>query len=344
MNRIKTALISVWDKTNIVDFAQFLVKQKIKILSTGGTKRILQQNGIDVISISEYTEQEEVMNGRVKTLHPKVFGGILADRNNDNHLTDLNNMKGYSIDLVVVNLYPFESEAIDKKLNLSDAIEYIDIGGPSMLRAAAKNYRNIIPICDVNDYDNFKNKYNNDDGVFTLEERLDFALKVFELTSKYDSLIYNYFLNNNESLNIDLFKDEDLRYGENPHQKSSFYLPKNEKKQWEQISGKKLSYNNYFDVEAAISIVYEFSHLSCSIIKHSNPCGFALGSNPKEAYLRAVTVDPISYFGGIVGLNREVNSDLANELVKPFLECIIAPSFSKSAIEILSQKKIGPLS
>ena len=339
MKKIKTALISVWDKTDIIEFAQFLVKHNIQILSTGGTKKVLEKNNIEVTPISEITNQKEIMNGRVKTLDPKIFGGILADRNNKNHIDDLEKMNSFCIDLVIVNLYPFKSEAIDKNLKILDSIEFIDIGGPSMLRAAAKNHENVIPICDSKDYTKFKNIYNNNDGRIPAKERLRFAAKVFKLTNSYDNLIYNYFSNQEESFSIHLDKDNDLRYGENPHQKSSFYLPDNESKQWKQISGKKLSYNNYFDIEAAISIVYEFSELSCSIIKHSNPCGFAFGSTPKEAYLRAVTVDPVSYFGGIVAFNYYVDSKVALELDKSFLECIVAPSFSKDAIEILSKKK-----
>jgi len=338
MKKINTALISVWDKTGVVDFAKFLSDQDIKIFSTGGTKKILEKNNIEVVSISEITDQKEVMNGRVKTLHPKIFGGILADRNNDSHIKDLEEMNSLCIDIVVVNLYPFKSEAVNKDLKISDAIEYIDIGGPSMLRAAAKNHENVIPLCCKEDYDKFKNYYLNNNGEISQKERMYFASKVFKLTNNYDELIYNY-LSGNESLNINLNKNENLRYGENPHQKSTFYLPNKESKQWNQISGKKLSYNNYFDIEAAISIVYEFSDLSCSIIKHSNPCGFAFGNTPKEAYLRAVTVDPISYFGGIVAFNHCVDSNVSLELDKSFLECIVAPEFTDNAIKILTKKK-----
>ena len=338
MKTIKTALISVWDKEGIIDFAKFLNDQGVKIISTGGTKKTLEENSIDVISISSITGQKEVMDGRVKTLHPKIFGGILADRDNNSHLKDLNEMNSLCIDVVVVNLYPFKSKAVDQKLDLKKAIEFIDIGGPSMLRAAAKNHENVIPICKTSDYDFFKEIYLNNNGLINSDYRRDFATKVFKLTNDYDSLIYNYF-SDDDSLKIDLYKKENLRYGENPHQSASFYLPQDKSKQWSQLSGKKLSYNNYFDIESAISIVYEFKDIACSIIKHSNPCGFAFGENSKNAYLNAVSVDPVSYFGGIVALNSEVNLDLANELTKSFLECIVAPSFSDDAKEVLIKKK-----
>ena len=201
MKKINTALISVWDKTGIVDFAKFLSDQDIKILSTGGTKKKLEKNNIDVVSISEITDQKEVMNGRVKTLHPKIFGGILADRNNDSHIKDLEEMNSLCIDIVAVNLYPFKSEAVNKELKIADAIEYIDIGGPSMLRAAAKNHENVVPLCCEEDYDKFKNYYIDNNGEIPQKERLYFASKVFKLTNNYDKLIYNY-LSDYESLNI----------------------------------------------------------------------------------------------------------------------------------------------
>ena len=191
MNKIKTALISVWDKTGIVDLAKFLDKNNIDIISTGGTKKILKENNINVISVTKLTKQKEVMDGRVKTLHPKIFGGILADRNNETHIDDLLEMGGKAIDLVVVNLYPFKSEAIDKNLSLDKAIEYIDIGGPSMLRAAAKNYKNIIPLCNPNQYDDFMISFNSNGGVIELDKRTDYASKVFKLAMNYNTDIFN---------------------------------------------------------------------------------------------------------------------------------------------------------
>ena len=341
MNKIKTALISVWDKTGIVDLAKFLNEKNIEIISTGGTKKILEDNGINVIPVSEVTKQKEVMNGRVKTLHPKIFGGILADRNNEKHLNDLLDMGGKTIDLVVVNLYPFKSEAIDKELSLDKAIEFIDIGGPSMLRAAAKNYQNIVPLCEPSQYPGFIESFNLNSGIIKLDQRIDYASSVFKLVANYNMDISNYFSKNDNSdrMFFDLNKVDDLRYGENPHQSASFYLPKDTSQDWKQHHGKQLSYNNYYDIETAFSIVNDFDEISCVIIKHSNPCGFSIGSSLKESYLLAVSTDPISYFGGIVAFNREVDLESAIEMNKSFLECIVAPSFSDVAFKELKKKK-----
>ena len=341
MNNIKTALISVWDKTGIIDLANFLTKNNIEIISTGGTKKILEENNINVTPVSEVTQQNEVMNGRVKTLHPKIFGGVLADRNNDDHMDDLLGMGGKAIDLVIVNLYPFKSEAIDKNLSLDKAIEYIDIGGPSMLRAAAKNYINVIPLCSPRQYNDFMVSFNSNAGLIDLDKRIAYASTVFKLVSNYNTDISNYFSKNENSdrILLDLLKVDDLRYGENPHQSASFYLPENVEKDWKQHHGKQLSYNNYYDIETANSIVNEFDDMACVIIKHSNPCGFSLGETLKQAYLSAVSTDPISYFGGIVAFNRELDLESAIELNKSFLECIVAPSFSNEALKELKKKK-----
>jgi len=341
MNKIKTALISVWDKTGIVDLAKFLDENNIEIISTGGTKKILEDNGINVTSVSDITKQKEVMNGRVKTLHPKIFGGILADRNNESHLNDLSDMGGKTLDIVVVNLYPFKSEAIDKDLSLDKAIEYIDIGGPSMLRAAAKNYQNIIPLCDPSQYSRFMESFSSNEGIIDLDERVDYASSVFKLAANYNMDISNYFSKNDNPSRIllDLNKVDDLRYGENPHQSASFYLPEDVKQDWKQHHGKQLSYNNYYDIETAYSIVNDFDDTSCVIIKHSNPCGFSTGNTLKEAYLLAVATDPVSYFGGIVAFNKKVDLESAIEINKSFLECIVAPSFSDDAFKELKKKK-----
>ena len=338
MNKIKTALISVWDKTNIIELAKFLNENNIEIISTGGTKKILEKNNINVTSVGDITNQKEVMNGRVKTLHPKIFGGILADRNNQNHINDLLNMKGKAIDLVIVNLYPFKSEAIDKKLDLDKAIEFIDIGGPSMLRAAAKNYKDIVPLCDPSQYNNFMKLFSLGNGKIQLNERIDYAKAVFNLVTNYNLDIANYF-SDNDNISLNLRKVDDLRYGENPHQKASFYLPDNLKQDWEKHHGKQLSYNNYYDIETAHSIVNDFEGIACVIIKHANPCGFSIGDSLKESYLSAVSTDPVSYFGGIVAFNRKVDIETAVELNKSFLECIVAPSFSNEAFIELKKKK-----
>ena len=342
----KKVLVSVWDKTGIVEFCRLLVEREFDILSTGGTKRTLEENNVPVSSVSDLTGFGSIMDGRVKTLHPKIFGGILADRNNPSHLSDLKSIESGEIDLVVVNLYPFAKEAVENNLPLEKAIEYIDIGGPSMLRAAAKNHKSVIPICDFNDYHNFINDYDNYEGRIPDDKRARYAAKIFNITSAYDSEITSYissFSNKEEELpsniNINVDKSINLRYGENPHQKASFYVSSDKEVGWEQIQGKQLSYNNYMDIDSALSIVRDFTNPSCSIIKHANPCGFAIGENNVDAFKRAVSCDPVSYFGGIVGFNGIVNPDLADLLTKPFLECIVAPEYHKESLEIFKSKK-----
>jgi len=341
---IKKALISVWDKEGVLELAEFLVKNEVEIISTGGTAKHLVENSIPVTKISKITGMDSVMNGRVKTLNPKIFGGILADRDNEEHLKDLSDLGAPTIDLIVVNLYPFVEEAVKKELPMKKAIEYIDIGGPSMLRAAAKNYHSVCVLSDVSDYSEFINKFDEEKKDIDLDWRKVNASKVFLRTSKYDSDIFNYFnRDNNENLpkahSISLIKKQDLRYGENPHQSGAFYTEANQSLDWTQYQGKDLSYNNYMDLQSAFDIVHEFNQPSCAIIKHSNPCGFATGSNLVEAYKRSVSCDPISYFGGIVSFNKEVCKNLSEKLIEPFLECIIAPSFSKDALEVLKKKK-----
>ncbi len=341
----KTALISVWDKTGIVEFAKSLTDRDYEILSTGGTKKLLEENNVKVTSVSDLTGFGAIMDGRVKTLHPKVFGGILADRKNQTHMNDLIKIDSKIIDLVVVNLYPFVNEAADKNLPIDKAIEFIDIGGPSMLRASAKNHESVIPICDPEDYNSFINELDESNGEISIETRKDYAIKVFNITSNYDCQIATYLssFNNDESspnnININVIKNSELRYGENPHQKAAFYISADKNDSWVQLQGKQLSYNNYTDIESAISIVKDFDDLSCSIIKHANPCGFATGRNNIEAFERAVSSDPISYFGGIIGFNHKVDSKTAEKLVEPFLECVVAPDFDDNSLEIFKKKK-----
>jgi phosphoribosylaminoimidazolecarboxamide formyltransferase/IMP cyclohydrolase len=339
---LKKALISVWDKNNVVELAKFLINQEFEIISTGGTKKILIENGIKVTSISEVTNFNEIMNGRVKTLHPKIFGGLLADRSNDQHLKDLKSINSSLIDLVVVNLYPFEEMASKKNMSLNKLIEYIDVGGPSMLRAAAKNYKSVITLSNPNMYEDFMIEYSKSKGDISSKKRKEYAKNVFLETSKYDSIIFNEFSKDDnkmsDSLNINLSKDFDLRYGENPHQLASFYNDKTNSS-FKQLSGKKLSYNNFFDIETSIRIVGDFKENCCCIIKHSNPCGFALGQNLIDCFETAVSCDPVSYFGGIVGFNRKINSKIAKKLIEPFLECIVCPDIDNEALEILKMKK-----
>lgn len=340
---MKRALISVWNKEKIVDLAKFLIDQDFEIISTGGTKKILLDNNINVTSISDVTSFNEIMDGRVKTLHPKIFGGLLADRNNHHHMKDLESIKSSVIDLVVVNLYPFEEMSSKKNMNLDKLIEYIDVGGPSMLRAAAKNYKSVITLSNPNMYENFMIEYSKTKGNIDVSKRRNYAKHVFLETSKYDSIIFSEFSKDNkhilgESLNINLSKDFDLRYGENPHQKSSFYTDKTTSS-FKQLSGKKLSYNNFFDIETSIRIVKDFNKSCCCIIKHSNPCGFSIGANLTDCFERAVSCDPISYFGGIVGFNKKIDHKIAKKLIEPFLECIVCPDIDNDALEILKMKK-----
>ncbi len=340
---MKKALISVWNKDNIVELGKFLVKNDFEIISTGGTKKILEDNNIKVTSVSEITNFNEIMNGRVKTLHPNLFGGILADKNNDNHLRDLSSINASVIDLVVVNLYPFEEMSNASNLSLDKLIEYIDVGGPSMLRAAGKNFQSVITLCSPCMYEDFMIEFSKNSGKFDYDTRKRYARRVFLETSKYDSIIYSQFSDIDdkklpESLNINLSKNFDLRYGENPHQFSSFYTDK-DSSIFKQLSGKKLSYNNFFDIETSIRIVNEFDETCCCIIKHSNPCGFAIGDNLVQSFKRAVSCDPISYFGGIVGFNRKITPDIAKKLIEPFLECIVCPEIDAAALQILKMKK-----
>ena len=347
MNKIKRALISVWNKDGIVELAKFLFKNNIEIVSTGGTKKVIEESGVPVISVMEITKQKEIMDGRVKTLHPLIFGGILADRNNKNHILDLKTLDCEMFDLIVINLYPFKEEAINKKLELKKAIEYIDIGGPSLLRASAKNYQHVVPLSNPSQYNLFINEY-NENGVISLNSRINYASSVFSLVGNYNQEISSYFKNakvkeeNNKNFlhNNENYNETNLRYGENPHQDATFYNLKDQSPVINQLHGKELSYNNYFDLESAITIVYEFEENVCVIIKHANPCGFGLSNiNNKEAYLNAVSTDPISYFGGIVAFNTSVDSSVANEMSKSFLECIVAPAFSENALKILTRKK-----
>jgi len=336
----KKAIISVWDKTGIIELAKFLYSQKFEIISTGGTAKKIDNAGIPVTKVSSLTNQKEIMNGRVKTLHPNIFSGILVDRNNKSHIKDLKNINSSPIDLVIINLYPFQEEAINKKLDIAKSIEFIDIGGPSLLRAASKNYKFTIPLCRPEQYSSFIESYKNNNGFFRDKERIKYATEVFKLTSKYDSLIADYFnKNDSNKMNISYVENSKLRYGENPHQNAKFYLEENQKLLWNQLQGKELSYNNYFDIESAINIVFEFGGYSCSIIKHSNPCGFGVGLNNLEAYKNAVSTDPVSFFGGIVGFSNNVDGEVAIEMSKSFLECIVAPFFTDEARNILNKKK-----
>ena len=338
----KRALISVFDKTGILEFAKFLDKKGVEIISTGGTYKYLKENGLTVLDVSEVTNFKEMLDGRVKTLHPNIHGGILAIRDNDEHMETIKNEGIETIDFVVVNLYPFFKEVQTDK-TFDEKIEFIDIGGPTMLRSAAKSFKDVTVICNIEDYEKVMQEIeNNGDVTFETKKRL--AGKVFNLTSAYDAAISNFLLKDEypNYLSMSYEKKFDLRYGENPHQSSAYYVSTTESgsmKDFEQLNGKELSFNNIRDMDIAWKVVGEFEEPAACAIKHSTPCGVAVADNIYTAYTKAHDCDPVSIFGGIVALNKEVDSKTADELKKIFLEIVIAPSFTNEALEILKSKK-----
>jgi len=341
----KRALISVSDKTGIVDFARELATLGYEIVSTGGTAKTLKENGVDVTYISKVTGFPEILDGRVKTLHPKVHGGILA-RRTQKHLQELEQNGIIPIDVVAVNLYPFKETVSRPNVTLDEAVENIDIGGPAMIRAAAKNYRYVIVVVDPARYGEIIAVLKG--GKVSEEYRFKLALEAFLHTAEYDRYIADYFakLAGREKFGrtFSIFGEriQNLRYGENPHQKAAFYRDETAGPGTvagaKQHQGKELSFNNIIDVEAALSAVREFEEPAAVVIKHTNPCGVAVGRKLREAYERALNADPVSAFGGIVGLNREVDADTASKLTEIFLEAVIAPAFKPEALEILASK------
>ncbi len=344
---MKRALISVFDKTGIVDFAKSLDAMGWEIISTGGTSKTLKAEGIKVMDISDLTKFPECFDGRVKTLHPNVEGGILAIRDNDNHKKQMAELGVEPIDIVVCNLYPFKQTILKPGVSHEEIIENIDIGGPTMIRAAAKNYKFVTVITDPEDYNLVINELKAK-GDTSAETKEMLAAKVFIHTSHYDALIAGYF---SEKLNIKYpktitltyEKKQDLRYGENPHQSAAFYTSV---KGTEgtltaaiQLHGKELSYNNIGDTDGALETLKEFDEPTIVAAKHANPCGVGSASTLVEAYRRAYEADPVSIFGGIVAANREIDAATATEMAKIFLEVVVAPSFSKEALEILTKKK-----
>lgn len=338
---MKRALISVSDKTNLVPFVKGLVGNNYQIISTGGTKLYLEEHGIKVISVEEVTSSPEILDGRVKTLHPNIHGAILCDRSNESHLMQIEELNIELIDLVVVNLYPF-IETISSNCTIEEAIEKIDIGGPSMLRSAAKNFKNVCVVCDYNDYDNILDELLNN-GEISITTRSTLSAKAFRHTAKYDSYIANYLSEDvNESLTVSYDLAYELRYGENPHQSAQFYQDNSTSFSLANaniLHGKKLSYNNLLDASAALNIVKEFEECVVVAIKHTNPCGVGIDSNIYDAYIKAYNADSVSIFGGIVASNKCITKEVALEMSKIFLEIIIAPDFDDDALEILKQKK-----
>jgi phosphoribosylaminoimidazolecarboxamide formyltransferase / IMP cyclohydrolase len=409
LRKIRRALISVSDKTKIVEFAAGLSEMGAQIISTGGTARILSEAGIEVTEVSEITGFPEMMDGRVKTLHPKIHGAFLALRDNDAHVHEMKNHGIEPIDLVVVNLYPFQKTIESEDVSLAEAVEQIDIGGPAMIRSAAKNWRDVAVVTDARIYDQILREMRESDGSLTLETRRALAALAFSKTSHYDLIISGFLIEqlsddefdyieelhpaadspifelfdeefedfddieefdfedeikdissgngspaffadteviNNSGmpkfLEDSLEKADDLRYGENPHQKAALYLSDAETGGVafaEQLHGKEMSYNNYLDADAAWQLVLEFEELACAIIKHTNPSGVGVGENNLQAYRRALATDPVSAFGGIVAFNRRVEGEEAEAVNEIFTEVVIAPEFSDAALEIFKKKK-----
>jgi phosphoribosylaminoimidazolecarboxamide formyltransferase/IMP cyclohydrolase len=349
---IRRALLSVSDKTGIVEFAQFLATQQVEILSTGGTARLLKDNHIDVIEVSDYTGQPEIMDGRVKTLHPKIHGGLLGRRDQDQQVMTAQNIQ--PIDMLVVNLYPFTQTIEQEDCTLEQAIEQIDIGGPAMLRAAAKNHRDVCVVVDSQRYSNIMAEMQQHSGQLPHSTRFDLAVTAFEHTAEYDGMIANYLgslcsAKDEEqdlfprTLNLQMRKKQSLRYGENSHQSAAFYVENAIQEASvataEQFQGKTLSFNNIADTDAALECVKEFDTPACVIVKHANPCGVALGNDMHQAYQQAYKTDPTSAFGGIIAFNQTLDEITAKAIIaQQFVEVIIAPEISQEAAKVLAEK------
>ncbi|MCC8097331.1 MAG: bifunctional phosphoribosylaminoimidazolecarboxamide formyltransferase/IMP cyclohydrolase [Eubacterium sp.] len=344
----KRALLSVSDKTGIVEFAKALSELGLEIVSTGGTYKTLKENGVEVTGIESVTGFPECLDGRVKTLHPKIHAGILAMRDNPDHMKQVEDLGVTLIDVVAVNLYPFKQTILKEGTTLPEAIENIDIGGPSMIRAAAKNYKDVAVVTDPADYDKIIEEYKQNSGV-SAETKFYLAAKVFNHTAHYDTLIANYLKDKAglpkypDTISLTFEKVQDMRYGENPHQSAAFYKEVGDNRGLltgiNQLHGKELSFNNINDTHGALELLKEYDEPTVVACKHSNPCGVACGKDIYEAYTKAYATDPVSIFGGIVVANREIDEKTAEEISKIFLEIVLAPSFSEKAFEILSRKK-----
>ncbi|HDR1856571.1 TPA: bifunctional phosphoribosylaminoimidazolecarboxamide formyltransferase/IMP cyclohydrolase [Pasteurella multocida] len=358
---IRQALLSVSDKTGIVEFAQALVQRGVKLLSTGGTAKLLADHGLAVTEVSDYTGFPEMMDGRVKTLHPKVHGGILGRRGTDDEVMSQHGIQG--IDMVVVNLYPFAATVAKPNCSLEEAVENIDIGGPTMVRSAAKNHKDVAIVVNNNDFNEILAEMDQHQNSLTLETRFDLAIKAFEHTAQYDAMIANYFgqlvkpyfVAEEEdaeakcgqfprTLNLNFIRKQTMRYGENGHQKAAFYVEQDVKEASvstaKQLQGKSLSYNNIADTDAALECVKSFAEPACVIVKHANPCGVALGADILAAYNRAYQTDPTSAFGGIIAFNRELDAKTAQTIIdRQFVEVIIAPTVAEEAKALLKAKK-----
>lgn len=340
---IKRALVSVFDKDGILEFSNFLQEKGVEIISTGGTYKHLKENGVNVIEVNEVTNFPEMLDGRVKTLHPIIHAGILAIRNNEEHMNTIKDRNIETIDMVIVNLYPF-FQKVREDLSFDEKVEFIDIGGPTMLRAAAKNFKDVIVISDKEDYKAVMKEI-NESGNVSIALRKKLAGKVFNLMSAYDAAISNFLLADEEYpeyLSISYKKKQSLRYGENPHQSAAYYSS-NEfdgaMNSFEILNGKELSYNNIKDLDIAWKVACEFEEVACCGLKHNTPCGVAIGESTFEVYKKAYDADPISIFGGIVAINRKVDKKTAEEMIKTFLEVVAAPDYDEDALEVLKTKK-----
>ncbi|EKT58087.1 bifunctional phosphoribosylaminoimidazolecarboxamide formyltransferase/IMP cyclohydrolase [Providencia burhodogranariea] len=354
---IRRALLSVSDKTGVVEFAKALSQRGVELLSTGGTAKLLADSGLTVTEVSDYTGFPEMMDGRVKTLHPKVHGGILGRRGIDDAIMQEHSIQ--PIDMVVVNLYPFAQTVAKPNCTLEDAVENIDIGGPTMVRSAAKNHKDVAIVVNSDDYGRVIEELDNHDNSLNWSTRFDLAIKAFEHTAAYDSMIANYFGELvapyygdtaqpsgrfPRTLNLNFIKKQDMRYGENSHQDAAFYIEENPKEASiataTQIQGKALSYNNIADTDAALECVKSFTDPACVIVKHANPCGVAISNNISAAYDRAFKTDPTSAFGGIIAFNRMLDKATAEAIIeRQFVEVIIAPSVASDALSILATKQ-----
>jgi phosphoribosylaminoimidazolecarboxamide formyltransferase/IMP cyclohydrolase len=351
LKKVSRALISVSDKNGIVDFARALQELNIELLSTGGTFRLLKENNISVTEVSDYTNFPEMMDGRVKTLHPKVHGGILGRRGVDDEVMEEHSIK--PIDMVVVNLYPFASTVSDPTCTLPDAIENIDIGGPTMVRSAAKNHKDVAVLVNNSDYAEVVEELKKNQGQLKYQTRYELMVKAFEHTAGYDGMIANHFgargtdntaRDFSNTCNMQYFKTQEMRYGENPHQKAAFYTEASPTEASvataKQLQGKELSFNNIADTDAALECVKQFDEPACVVVKHANPCGVAVASDIGAAYELAFATDPESAFGGIIAFNRELDSKTARAICeKQFVEVIIAPTVSADASAVVAEKK-----
>jgi phosphoribosylaminoimidazolecarboxamide formyltransferase/IMP cyclohydrolase len=359
VKKIDRALISVSDKSGLVDFAKRLQAHSVELISTGGTAQMLREAGLEVKDVSELTGFPEILNGRVKTLHPKVHGGLLAIRDNPDHQTQVEQNGIQYIDMVVVNLYPFRETIARADVTVEQAIENIDIGGPSMIRSASKNFEDVVVVVDPSDYVAVADEMDAGGGEVSRATRLRLARRAFETTSQYDAAISE-FLEGSVALDetsgelrvektsalparFTLFakKEADLRYGENPHQRAALYVTGSERglARAEKLQGKELSFNNLIDLEAAWALVSDLSETACAIIKHTNPCGAATASDVGEAFEKARATDPVSAFGGIIGFNRPVTEAAARSIAETFFEAIVAPDYEPAALEALAGKK-----